>query len=148
MINLLFTDCPRSIPIDNMMNWNEYFIRFSRTIKMKSAILYPYGPLRGNGCCRMLHVKHLAVTSGIYTLVSWKFRIYIYSPISIILYNMKLPWLNSYKYFEYIFAVNWIVKFFNYNFSIGVRLCRASQTKSKCIAGESGRKCWYFKLKA
>ncbi|XP_037052489.1 uncharacterized protein LOC119086020 [Bradysia coprophila] len=35
---------------------------------MKSAILYPYGPLRGNGCCRMLHVKHLAVTSGIYTL--------------------------------------------------------------------------------
>lgn len=37
---------------------------------MKSAILYPYGPLRANGCCRMLHAKHLALTSAIYTLVS------------------------------------------------------------------------------
>ncbi|XP_055854593.1 uncharacterized protein LOC129918216 [Episyrphus balteatus] len=36
--------------------------------KMKSAILYPYGPLTGTGCCRMLHAKHLAVTSAIYTL--------------------------------------------------------------------------------
>uniref|UniRef100_A0A182KBN9 Uncharacterized protein n=1 Tax=Anopheles christyi TaxID=43041 RepID=A0A182KBN9_9DIPT len=35
---------------------------------MKSAILYPYGPLRANGCCRMLHAKHLALTSAIYTL--------------------------------------------------------------------------------
>lgn len=40
---------------------------------MKSAILYPYGPLRGSGCCRMLHVKHVAVTSAIYTLVSFFF---------------------------------------------------------------------------
>uniref|UniRef100_A0A182FTQ9 Uncharacterized protein n=1 Tax=Anopheles albimanus TaxID=7167 RepID=A0A182FTQ9_ANOAL len=35
---------------------------------MKSTILYPYGPLRANGCCRMLHAKHLALTSAIYTL--------------------------------------------------------------------------------
>lgn len=53
-----------------VVTWNEYFIRWRLKTKMKSVILYPYGPLRGNGCCRMLHVKHLAVTSGIYTLVS------------------------------------------------------------------------------
>lgn len=40
---------------------------------MKSAILYPYGPLTSNGCCGMLHAKHSALTSAIYTLVSsWK----------------------------------------------------------------------------
>ncbi|XP_063695765.1 uncharacterized protein LOC134827140 [Culicoides brevitarsis] len=35
---------------------------------MKSAIIYPYGPFRGNGCCRILHAKHLAFTSAIYSL--------------------------------------------------------------------------------
>lgn len=40
---------------------------------MKSAILYPYGTFRGAGCCRMLHAKHLALTSAVYTLVSFKF---------------------------------------------------------------------------
>lgn len=39
--------------------------------KMKSVILYPYGPLTGGTrCCRMLHAKNLAVTSAIYTIVS------------------------------------------------------------------------------
>lgn len=38
--------------------------------KMKSVILYPYGPLTGTGCCRMLHAKNLAITSAIYTIVS------------------------------------------------------------------------------
>lgn len=38
--------------------------------KMKSVILYPYGPLTGTGCCRMLHAKNLALTSAIYTIVS------------------------------------------------------------------------------
>lgn len=42
----------------------------SQLLIMKSAILYPYGPLRGTGCCRMLHAKHLALTSAVYTLVS------------------------------------------------------------------------------
>lgn len=43
------------------------------TTKMKSAILYPYGPFTGTGCCRMMHAKHLALTSAIYTLVSFCF---------------------------------------------------------------------------
>lgn len=43
---------------------------------MKSAILYPYGTFRGAGCCRMLHAKHLALTSAVYTLVSFKFFIF------------------------------------------------------------------------
>lgn len=94
-------------PIDNKMNWNEYFILFGRTIKMKSAILYPYGPLRGNGCCRMLHVKHLAVTSAIYTLVSRN------SNRTQILVN----WYFELRKIELKF-------FFNYNFLIGVCLCR------------------------
>lgn len=39
--------------------------------KMKSVILYPYGPLTGGTrCCRMLHAKNLAITSAIYTIVS------------------------------------------------------------------------------
>ncbi|CAD7080406.1 unnamed protein product [Hermetia illucens] len=38
------------------------------TEKMKSALLYPYGPLTGTGCCRMLHAKHIAMTSAVYTL--------------------------------------------------------------------------------
>lgn len=36
---------------------------------MKSAILYLYGPWRGIGCCRIMHARHLALTSVIYTLV-------------------------------------------------------------------------------
>lgn len=47
---------------------------------MKSAIIYPYGPFRGNGCCRILHAKHLAFTSAIYSLVSlfftWFYKLY------------------------------------------------------------------------
>lgn len=38
---------------------------------MKSAVLYPYGPFRGNGWCRILHAKHLALTSAVYSLVSF-----------------------------------------------------------------------------
>lgn len=38
--------------------------------KMKSVILYPYGPLTATGCCRMLHAKNLAIASAIYTIVS------------------------------------------------------------------------------
>lgn len=45
---------------------------------MKSAILYPYGPLRGTGCCRMLHAKHLALTGAIYTLVSFSSQISLF----------------------------------------------------------------------
>lgn len=109
-------------PIDSKMNWDEYFILFGRTIKMKSAILYPYGPLRGNGCCRMLHVKHLAVTSAIYTLVSWHLNIYTDCGGELI--------------FCICCELNWIETFFNYNFLIGVWLCQVV----KCVlrSRESG----------
>lgn len=35
---------------------------------MKSAIVYPYGAMRA-GCCRSMNVKHLALASGIYSMV-------------------------------------------------------------------------------
>ncbi|XP_065361704.1 uncharacterized protein LOC135955288 [Calliphora vicina] len=47
--------------------------------KMKSVILYPYGPLTGTGCCRMLHAKNLAITSAIYTINISLLIVLIYS---------------------------------------------------------------------
>ncbi|XP_036326091.1 uncharacterized protein LOC118739078 [Rhagoletis pomonella] len=47
--------------------------------KMKSVILYPYGPLTGTGCCRMLHAKNLALTSAIYTINMSLLIVLIYS---------------------------------------------------------------------
>ncbi|CAO1378651.1 unnamed protein product [Diamesa hyperborea] len=36
---------------------------------MKSTVLYHYyGPERTNSCCRQFNIKHLALTSGIYTI--------------------------------------------------------------------------------
>ncbi|XP_012159277.1 uncharacterized protein LOC101454059 isoform X2 [Ceratitis capitata] len=46
---------------------------------MKSVILYPYGPLTGTGCCRMLHAKNLALTSAIYTINMSLLIVLIYS---------------------------------------------------------------------
>lgn len=46
---------------------------------MKSAILYPYGTFRGAGCCRMLHAKHLALTSAVYTLVSFLKNLFLFN---------------------------------------------------------------------
>ncbi|XP_030245580.1 uncharacterized protein LOC115564892 [Drosophila navojoa] len=48
--------------------------------KMKSVILYPYGPLTGGvRCCRMLHAKNLAITSAIYTINISLLIVLIYS---------------------------------------------------------------------
>ncbi|XP_030387885.1 uncharacterized protein LOC115634363 [Scaptodrosophila lebanonensis] len=48
--------------------------------KMKSVILYPYGPLTGGTrCCRMLHAKNLAITSAIYTINISLLIVLIYS---------------------------------------------------------------------
>ncbi|XP_067647586.1 uncharacterized protein [Eurosta solidaginis] len=47
--------------------------------KMKSVILYPYGPLTATGCCRMLHAKNLALTSAIYTINMSLLIVLIYS---------------------------------------------------------------------
>ncbi|XP_037935488.1 uncharacterized protein LOC119669593 [Teleopsis dalmanni] len=47
--------------------------------KMKSVILYPYGPLTTTGCCRMLHAKNLALTSAIYTINISLLIVLIYS---------------------------------------------------------------------
>ncbi|XP_032598979.1 uncharacterized protein LOC6557888 isoform X1 [Drosophila grimshawi] len=48
--------------------------------KMKSVILYPYGPLTGGArCCRMLHAKNLAITSAIYTINISLLIVLIYS---------------------------------------------------------------------
>ncbi|XP_005177227.2 uncharacterized protein LOC101898116 [Musca domestica] len=47
--------------------------------KMKSVILYPYGPLTATGCCRMLHAKNLAIASAIYTINISLLIVLIYS---------------------------------------------------------------------
>ncbi|XP_030572941.1 uncharacterized protein LOC115771395 [Drosophila novamexicana] len=48
--------------------------------KMKSVILYPYGPLTGGArCCRILHAKNLAITSAIYTINISLLIVLIYS---------------------------------------------------------------------
>ncbi|KFB46815.1 hypothetical protein ZHAS_00014822 [Anopheles sinensis] len=70
---------------------------------MKSTILYPYGPLRANGCCRMLHAKHLALTSAIYTLnisilvvllYSWRISVNVkkYSDLEDVYYGVQIAY--------------------------------------------------------
>lgn len=60
--------CRLNLSVKTEMKTKLYEMAASE--KMKSAILYPYGPFTGAGCCKTVHAKHLAVTSAIYTLVS------------------------------------------------------------------------------
>ncbi|KAM7355696.1 uncharacterized protein ACRADG_001676 isoform 1-T4 [Cochliomyia hominivorax] len=71
--------------------------------KMKSVILYPYGPLTGTGCCRILHAKNLAITSAIYTInisllivliYSWRININIHksSDLEDVYYGVQIAY--------------------------------------------------------
>lgn len=67
---------------------------------MKSAILYPYGTFRGAGCCRMLHAKHLALTSAVYTLVSFNIFIFLNFKIEMHLNSTKKFFLPRKFYYD------------------------------------------------
>ncbi|XP_026469189.1 uncharacterized protein LOC113373080 [Ctenocephalides felis] len=71
---------------------------------MKSAILYPYGSLHGRYCCGLLHAKHLAAASGVYSLnisilvvliYSWRIGINInkYSELEEVYYGVQMAYL-------------------------------------------------------
>lgn len=58
--------------IDRKEKW-ESSVEASQRTEMKSTVYHYYGPKRKNRCCGQFTVKNWALTSAIYTLVSFIF---------------------------------------------------------------------------